>query len=256
MRTSRGQTSEAHRAGCSCDRCACAGACRRDRHRSLARRSPARRAEHRVAHRAQLIGEREHARVARASGVPDDHIITVKGGEDLELERSRSARFRACTRRSITSTVRARDRRRDATDDVLAVRRRRHVRLSVRVGGHEIVVLDRNFIERELVGIHPDIAMIAPALRGEIYDYTCRLLHVLGDPARVYATHFDDWRWSAHRRSPGVPTCRRSPPSRALLAAHDADHVRSTSRRCRALSDLIARDAPVRRAAARCARSR
>jgi hypothetical protein len=38
------------------------------------------------------------------------------------------------------------------------------------------------------------IAIIAPGLREHIHDYTCRLLHTLGDPPIVIATHFDQWR--------------------------------------------------------------
>ncbi|HLL22659.1 MAG TPA: hypothetical protein VK427_11030, partial [Kofleriaceae bacterium] len=65
----------------------------------------------------------------------------------------------------------------------------------VRVGGHEVFVQSTaNFIENELTGIRPDIAIIATGLREEIHDYTCRLLHALGDPPVVYVTHFDNWR--------------------------------------------------------------
>lgn len=65
----------------------------------------------------------------------------------------------------------------------------------VRVAGHQLLVTSTaNFIERELEGLRPDIAIIAPGLRHEIHDYTCRLLRTLGHPPLVYATHFDDWR--------------------------------------------------------------
>ncbi len=55
------------------------------------------------------------------------------------------------------------------------------------------LVLDTaNFIERELEGIHPDIAIVAPGARE--HDYTCRLMRVLGSPPIVLVTHFDAWR--------------------------------------------------------------
>ena len=58
-----------------------------------------------------------------------------------------------------------------------------------------MLVLDTaNFIESELAGVHPDIAIVAPGLREQIRDYSCRLVHVLGDPPIVIATHFDDWK--------------------------------------------------------------
>ena len=65
----------------------------------------------------------------------------------------------------------------------------------VRLHGREIFVLDTaNFIEREVAGLTPDIAIVATGLRQEIHDYTCRLLHALGDPPIVIANHFDDFR--------------------------------------------------------------
>ena len=67
----------------------------------------------------------------------------------------------------------------------------------MRIAGHQVLVTSTaNFIERELDGLRPDIAIIAPGLRHEIHDYTCRLLRALGYPPLVYATHFDDWRAS------------------------------------------------------------
>jgi len=146
---------------------------------------------------AQLIGSESTIRVARASGVPDDHLITVKGGEDLE--------FGAFSIRAIPSLHSALDGKHGFGRAIAEVptlpmtfaqyEEGGTFAYLVRVGGHQILVLDTaNFIERELEGVHPDIAIIAPGLRGEIHDYTCRLLHVLGDPPRVYATHFDNWR--------------------------------------------------------------
>ncbi|HEY1813302.1 MAG TPA: MBL fold metallo-hydrolase [Kofleriaceae bacterium] len=149
---------------------------------------------------AQLIGSASTARFARASGLPADHIITVKGGEDLE--------FGAYSIRAIPSLHSELDHKHAFGGTIAA-----DVKLPmtfeqfeeggtfaylIRIGGHEIVALDTaNFIERELAGLRPDIAIIAPGARGEIHDYTCRLLRALGDPPLVYATHFDDWRGAA-----------------------------------------------------------
>jgi L-ascorbate metabolism protein UlaG (beta-lactamase superfamily) len=64
----------------------------------------------------------------------------------------------------------------------------------VRVGGHEVLVLDTaNFIERELDGLRPDVAIVATGGRQEIHAYACRLMHALGAPPVVIATHFDAW---------------------------------------------------------------
>jgi hypothetical protein len=50
-----------------------------------------------------------------------------------------------------------------------------------------------NFIEREIEGLRPGIALIASARpRLDIHDYTGRLLRAAGLPPIVIATHWDD----------------------------------------------------------------
>jgi hypothetical protein len=48
-----------------------------------------------------------------------------------------------------------------------------------------------NFIESELEGLRPDVAVIATGLREKIPDYSCRLMRVLGSPKLVLTNHFD-----------------------------------------------------------------
>jgi L-ascorbate metabolism protein UlaG (beta-lactamase superfamily) len=144
---------------------------------------------------AQVIGSDSTARVARAAGVPDDHVIPIKGGEDYAFD-GFSVRVIPSLHSAlgdkhvmggpitVMPPVKFDDWAEGGTFDYL-----------VRVGGHEIFVSSTaNFIERELVGLHPDVAIIATGLRQEIHDYTCRLLTLLGKPPLVYATHFDNWR--------------------------------------------------------------
>lgn len=146
---------------------------------------------------AQVMGSESTALIARASGVPDDRIITIKGGEDFAFE-GFSVRvmpslhsaldgkhtFGGALTRPPTLPMRWDDYAEGGTFNYL-----------VRIAGHEVFVQSTaNFIERELVGLRPDIAIIAPGLRQEIHDYTCRLLRTLGNPPLVYVTHFDDWK--------------------------------------------------------------
>ncbi|MEZ4399752.1 MAG: MBL fold metallo-hydrolase [Kofleriaceae bacterium] len=146
---------------------------------------------------AQLIGSASTARLARASGVPDGQIVTVRGGEDYQ--------FDGFSIRVIPSLHSALDEKHTVGHDIVDGPRLPMgfedygeggtFGYLVRLGGHEILLLSTaNFIERELVGIHPDVAVVATGLRQEIYDYTCRLLGVLGQPPRVFTNHFDDWR--------------------------------------------------------------
>lgn len=64
---------------------------------------------------------------------------------------------------------------------------------AIRIAGRQIVVFgSMNFIESELTGIHPDIALIgAKPERSFIENYTPRLMAVLGYPRLVFPTHWD-----------------------------------------------------------------
>jgi hypothetical protein len=71
-------------------------------------------------------------------------------------------------------------------------------RVSWRIAGRQILVFDTaNYIERELQGLHPDVAIVATGLREKLHDYSCRLMRVLSRPRRVFTTHFDHWKQPA-----------------------------------------------------------
>jgi len=144
---------------------------------------------------AQIIGSDSTVRVARSEGVPDAQLIPVKGGEDYAFE-GVSVRVIPSLHSALgdkhvmggsVTVLPPRvfdDWQEGGTFDYL-----------VRIGGHVVFVSSTaNFIEREVDGLRPDIALVATGLRHEIYDYTCRLLTALGKPPVVYPTHFDDWR--------------------------------------------------------------
>lgn len=148
---------------------------------------------------AEILGSESTTKVALASGVPADHLITVKGGEDFA--------FGGFSVRVIPSLHSALDQKHTfgrnlTTTPALPMKLSEYEEggtfiYLVRIAGHQVLVTSTaNFIERELDGLRPDIAIIAPGLRHEIHDYTCRLLRALGYPPLVYATHFDDWRAS------------------------------------------------------------
>jgi L-ascorbate metabolism protein UlaG (beta-lactamase superfamily) len=50
-----------------------------------------------------------------------------------------------------------------------------------------------DFIERNLTGLRPDIAMIAVQSSDATHDYTARLLKALDHPATVVPVHWDDF---------------------------------------------------------------
>ena len=79
----------------------------------------------------------------------------------------------------------------------------------LRLASYEILWFgSMNYIEREVAGLRPDVAMIAAARqRLEIYDYTGRLMRALGNPRIVFATHGTNSR--SHSARPRTSTCAR-----------------------------------------------
>jgi L-ascorbate metabolism protein UlaG (beta-lactamase superfamily) len=65
----------------------------------------------------------------------------------------------------------------------------------LRIAGHQIFIMaSMNYIEREITGLRPDIAIIGAGVsRNENRDYTGRLMRALGDPAIVFPSHWDDY---------------------------------------------------------------
>ena len=179
---------------------------------------------------AQLMGSASTLRVARASHVPDDHLIGVKGGEDFEM-----AGYSVRVIPSLHSAIG--DKHIFGADIADAPQLPMPAAgyaeggtfaYLIRIAGRQVLVLDTaNFIERELAGLRPDVAIVAPGLRAEIHDYTCRLLHALGDPPVVVATHFDDWHHAPHDDPPDddlqrfvAEIHRCAPNTRAIVPKH------------------------------------
>jgi L-ascorbate metabolism protein UlaG (beta-lactamase superfamily) len=127
---------------------------------------------------AKLLGGLGLVRKLRDQGFPVDRLIGVRGGEELQ--------FVGYSVRVVPSLHSFVGLARGGDVDTFA--------FLVRLGGREMLVLDTaNFIERELTGLHPEIAIVAPGGRQLVHEYTCRLVRALGSPARIFTTHFDDF---------------------------------------------------------------
>lgn len=181
---------------------------------------------------AEILGSVSTARVALASGLPADRVIPVRGGEDYAFGAGLSVRV-------IPSLHSALDGKHFeggvaippapvlpmGFDDYADGGALAYL---VRVAGREIFVLSTaNFIEREVEGLRPDIAIVATGLRQEIHDYTCRLMRALGNPPLVYVNHFDDWRAPPAATPPGddlrafvAEVARCSPSTRVVIPRH------------------------------------
>ncbi|MEO6565698.1 MAG: Rid family hydrolase [Casimicrobiaceae bacterium] len=150
---------------------------------------------------ATILGHETAANLVRAYGVPDSSIITVVGGEDYafgdisirvvpNIHSALDAKHYFNNTRGIVGS---------APRGLKApLRRNQYVEggnlaYLIRIGGHEVLAMgSMNYLEREMEGLRPDVALVgANSQRLEIYDYTGRLMRLLGFPAIVIPTHAD-----------------------------------------------------------------
>ena len=151
---------------------------------------------------ATVFGTGSTANVARAEGVPEKQIHTVIPGAELTLNgftvkviHSLHGIFR-----KPPSGVPYTPAKPPLVPDGIKgpLRFGQHVEGGTlaylfRIGGHQILVFgSMNFVESELVGLRPDVALIgAMPERNNLDDYTPRIMKVLGYPPLVIPTHWD-----------------------------------------------------------------
>lgn len=172
---------------------------------------------------AKLVGSESTLNVGRAAGVREDALVHVSGGESIQI-----GPFAIRVLRGLHSGTGA---------ELATIKREIHLPLRkgdyaigttlqylVRAGGHEVLFIgSANFIEDELAGVHPSVAIVATALREEVPDYTCRLMRVLGSPPVVLTNHFD-----AHWEPLGPKQLELDEDERRSLTSF-ADEVHSCS---------------------------
>jgi L-ascorbate metabolism protein UlaG (beta-lactamase superfamily) len=148
---------------------------------------------------ATVIGTESTANILRAYGMPERQLITVRGGEDYQ--------FNGFSLRVIPSLHSPIDHKHYFSSQTAPSGMKSPLTLEqmhpeggtlgylVRIGGHEILAFGgMNYIERELEGLRPDVVLVgANASRRENYDYCGRLMRVLGYPALVLPTHWDNF---------------------------------------------------------------
>lgn len=146
---------------------------------------------------ARVIGTESTINLARGGGVPEPQLFPVRGGEDYDF-----GAFSVKVVPSLHSALNGKHYfdARVVPRDFRGPRRMDSdieggtLAYLLRVAGHRILWFgSMNYIEREVEGLRPDVAMIAAARqRLEIHDYTGRLLRALGRPRLVIATHWDE----------------------------------------------------------------
>lgn len=154
-----------------------------------------------IAHKtgAVVIGHESTINIMRAYRVPESQLITVRGGEDYD--------FGDVSIRAIPSLHSPLNDKRYYQSAVVEQGVERPLRINqlveggslmflVRIAGRQVVTMgSMNFIEREVEGLRPDIALVGAAPSHlEIFEYTPRLLSLLGFPAIVMPTHADNFQ--------------------------------------------------------------
>lgn len=148
---------------------------------------------------AAVLGTESTQNVLRAYGVPEEQLITVRGGEDYQ--------FAACSIKVIPSLHSPLDHKRYFSSQVAPQGMKAPLTLEqihpeggtiaflIRLDGHQILAFGgMNYIEREITGLEPDVVLVgAGASRKEIYDYSGRLMRALHYPAIVLPTHWDNF---------------------------------------------------------------
>ena len=188
---------------------------------------------------ATVIGTESTTNLARAGGVPEAQLISVRGGEDyafgtFSVRVIPSLHSALNGKHFFDSSVVPRDFRgpRRLGTDVEG----RTLAYLLRLAGYQILWFgSMNYIEREVAGLRPDVAMIAAARqRLEIYDYTGRLMRALGFPRLVLATHWDEQSFPfgapqderLHEAAVFVKEVKKvSPRTRVILLHHFERHT-------------------------------
>lgn len=155
---------------------------------------------------ANIIGSVSAINISRARHVPEQQLIAVKGGEDyqfdgLSLRVIPSLHTPLFGKHYGSLTFAGTTLAGQAPQDLKPpLRESAYVEggtlaYLLRMDGHRILITgSMNFIERELQGLKPDVAIIgAGPSRKESYHYAERAMRALDGPPLVLPTHWDSW---------------------------------------------------------------
>jgi L-ascorbate metabolism protein UlaG (beta-lactamase superfamily) len=146
-----------------------------------------------------VIGTESTENIMRAYNVPEDQLITVRGGEDYEfgkfsLKVIPSIHSALDHKHYFSSATFPSGMKAPLTLDQMNVEGGT-VAYLIRFDGHQILAFGgMNYIEREIEGLTPDVVLVgASGARREIYDYTGRLMRDLHFPVLIFPTHWDNF---------------------------------------------------------------
>lgn len=140
---------------------------------------------------AAVVGTESTLRVARAASVPAQQLVLARGGETFDWSLFHVRVIPALHSLIGMPTT-------PIADGVKlpmpasAYAEGGTLQYLVKSAGRSVLFVGTaNFIEHELEGVRPDVAVVAVGAREEVPDYTCRLMRVLGGPKLVLTNHFD-----------------------------------------------------------------
>jgi L-ascorbate metabolism protein UlaG (beta-lactamase superfamily) len=146
-----------------------------------------------------IICTESHANIARAYAVPEDRLLVVSGGEDYQFE-GFSVRIMPSLHSPLSGKQYNKEPKyRGNTPPGLKAPLHESAYVEggslaylLRIAGHRIFIHgSMNFIENEIQGLRPDIALIgANKSRLENYDYAGRIMRALGNPPIVLPQHW------------------------------------------------------------------
>jgi L-ascorbate metabolism protein UlaG (beta-lactamase superfamily) len=149
--------------------------------------------------KASVVGTESTENVMRAYAVPEEQLLTVRGGEDYQ--------FPGFSLKVIPSIHSPLDHKHYFTSATAPPGMKAPLTLAqmhpeggtlaylIRMDGYQILAFGgMNYIERELTGLEPDVVLVgAGGSRKELYDYSGRLMRVLHYPPLVLPTHWDNF---------------------------------------------------------------
>jgi len=148
---------------------------------------------------AKVIGTESLSNLLRAHGVPNNQIITVKGGEDYVFDN-----FSIKVLPSLHSALRKKlyfSSESIPKDIKVPLKIKQYVEGNslmyyFRFKNHKVLTMgSMNFIGDAIEGLEPNILLAGSAnSRKEIYNYTERLLSLTNYPDIIIPTHWDDFR--------------------------------------------------------------
>ena len=145
---------------------------------------------------AVVIGTESTVNLAMNNGVPLEQTLVVRGGEDYAFEKF-SIRIVPSLHSALSCKLYRDFGTIPATTTPLSMEEYVEggtLAYLLRFAGRDILLFgSMNFLEREIEGMRPEIALVASApARLEIHEYTARLMRCLGFPPLIIATHWDD----------------------------------------------------------------